>query len=280
MICRPFGPKQVKVPVIGQGTWGIAESGKAREKAKQAIRRGIELGMVHIDTAEMYTGAEELLAEVIKDLPREQLFIVSKVLPSNASFNGTIKACEASLKRLGTDYLDCFLLHWRGSLPLEDTMAALEELVKAGKIRSLGVSNFDVKDLEEAIGYLKKEKIVCNQVLYNLGERGIERRLIPFCKKEKISVVGYTPFGKIPPPSSGQGKALQQIASRHGATLRQVILAFTIRDENLFSIPKSAVTSHTEENALAHNLKLDQDDIAAIDRAFPAPTEDVPLAVL
>ncbi|PWU00207.1 MAG: oxidoreductase [Candidatus Melainabacteria bacterium] len=280
MISRPFGPDQVKVAAIGQGTWQIAESGKAREKAKQAIRRGIDLGMVHIDTAEMYTGAEELLAEAIKDLPRQQLFIVSKVLPSNASFAGTIQACEHSLKRLGTDYLDCFLLHWRGSLPLEDTMRALEELVKTGKIRSLGVSNFDVKDLEEAMRYLKKERIVCNQVLYNLGERGIERRLIPFCKKEKISIVGYSPFGKIPPPSSGQGQALQQIAAKHKATIRQIILAFTIRDQALFGIPKSSVASHTEENAAAHKVKLDQDDIAAIDKAFPAPTDDVPLAVL
>lgn len=280
MIVRPFGPKHAKVPAIGQGTWQIADSGKAREKSKLALRRGIELGMVHIDTAEMYTGAEELLGDAIAGLPREQLFIVSKVLPSNASFEGTIKSCESSLKRLRTDYLDCYLLHWRGSLALRETMRALEELVKSGKIRSLGVSNFDVEDLKEAQSYLEKEPIVCDQVLYNLGERGIERRLVSYCKSEKISVVGYTSFAKIPPPSSGQGKTLQDIAAKHKATVRQVILAFLTKDESLFAIPKSSVSSHTEENAGACNIKLDQDDVDAIDRAFPAPVEDVPLSVL
>jgi diketogulonate reductase-like aldo/keto reductase len=280
MILRPFGPKNAKVPTIGQGTWQMADTGKAREKAKLAIRRGIELGMVHIDTAEMYTGAEELLGEAIEGLPREQLFIISKVLPSNASFEGTIKSCESSLRRLRTDYLDCYLLHWRGSLPLKETMRALEELVKTGKIRSLGVSNFDVDDLKEAQGHLEKERITCDQVLYNLGERGMERHLIPFCKKENISLVGYTPFGKIPPPSSGQGKTLQDIAAKHKATVRQIILAFLTKDESLFAIPKASVTSHTEENAAACKIALDQDDMLAIDKSFPAPVEDVPLSVL
>jgi diketogulonate reductase-like aldo/keto reductase len=280
MNLRPFGPKHWQVPVIGQGTWQIADTGKAREKAKLALRRGMELGMVHIDTAEMYTGAEELLAEAIEGVPRDQLFIVSKVLPSHATFEGTIKACENSLQRLRTDYLDCYLLHWPGSLPLPDTMRALEELVKSGKIRSLGLSNFDVDHLEEAQRYLEKERIVCDQVLYNLGERGIERRLMPYCKKHNISIVGYTPFGKIPPPSNVQGKTLHKIALKYHASIRQIILAFLIRDENLFAIPKASVLSHIEENAAVCKIKLDEDDIQALDQVFPASADDLPLAVL
>ena len=280
MFTRPFGPSKLTLPVIGQGSWQIAEAGRRREEAKRALRRGIDLGMVHIDTAEMYGGAEDLIGEAIEGLPRKDLFIISKVLPSNASYKGTIKACDASLRRLRTDYLDCFLLHWRGSLPLEDTMRAFEELVATGKIRTIGVSNFEIKDIEEAERYLSKERIACNQVLYNLGERGIERRLIPYCNSHDISVVGYTPFGKIPPPSSPQGKILQKVAEKHGCTIRQLLLAFLTRDKNLFAIPKASVVRHVEENAAACEIKLDEADIHALDGAFPAPTEDVPLSML
>lgn len=280
MLTRPFGPTKLTLPVIGQGSWQIAETGKKREDAKRALRRGIDLGMVHIDTAEMYGGAEDLIGEAIEGLPRKDLFIVSKVLPSNASYKGTIKACESSLKRLRTDYLDCYLLHWRGSLPLEETMRAFEELVANGKVRTIGVSNFEIKDMEEAGRYLQKERLACNQVLYNLGERGIERRLIAHCSSNNISVVGYTPFGKIPPPSSPQGKILQKVAEKHGSTVRQLLLAFLTRDKNLFAIPKASVIRHIEENAAACNIKLDDDDLRALDGAFPAPTEDAPLSVL
>lgn len=280
MLTRPFGPTKLTLPVIGQGSWQIAETGKKREDAKRALRRGIELGMVHIDTAEMYGGAEDLIGEAIEGLPRKDLFIVTKVLPSNASYNGTIKACESSLKRLRTDYLDCYLLHWRGSLPLEETMRAFEELVANGKVRTIGVSNFEIRDMEEAGRYLQKERIACNQVLYNLGERGIERRLITFCSSNNISVVGYTPFGKIPPPSSPQGKILQKVAEKHGSTVRQLLLAFLTRDKNLFAIPKASAIRHVEENAAACNIKLDDNDVRALDGAFPAPTEDAPLSVL
>lgn len=280
MLTRPFGPTKLTLPVIGQGSWQIAETGKKREDAKRALRHGIELGMVHIDTAEMYGGAEDLIGEAIEGLPRKDLFIVSKVLPSNASYNGTIKACESSLKRLRTDYLDCYLLHWRGSLPLEETMRAFEELVANGKVRTIGVSNFEIRDMEEAGRYLQKERIACNQVLYNLGERGIERRLIAFCSSNNISVVGYTPFGKIPPPSSPQGKILQKVAEKHNSTIRQLLLAFLTRDKNLFAIPKASAIRHVEENAAACDIKLDDDDIRALDDAFPAPTEDAPLSVL
>ena len=267
-------------PTIGQGTWNIAESGKARQEAKLALRRGIEMGMAHIDTAEMYGRAEEVIAEAIAGLPRERLFIVSKVLPSNASYKGTIKACETSLRRLQTDYLDCYLLHWRGSKPLEETMQALEHLVGEGKIRSLGVSNFDLDDLTEAKQFLKKEPITCNQVVYNLGMRGIERRLLPYCKQEGISVVGYTPFGTLPSPGAHQSKQMEGIAQKYKASIRQIILAFLTRDENVFAIPKSQMVSHTEENAKAGDLELDQEDILVIDTLYPAPTKDTPLAML
>jgi diketogulonate reductase-like aldo/keto reductase len=240
--------------------------------------------MVHIDTAEMYGNgqSEMLIAEAIRGLPREQLFIVSKVLPSNASYASTIKACEASLDRLQLDCLDCYLLHWRGHHPLSDTMAALEKLVSDGKIRSLGVSNFDVSDLQEAEACLAKEPLACNHVLYNLHARGIERKLIDYCRQRDIAVVGYTPFAqrKPPAPSSKAGQVLASIAERHSATVRQVILAFLVRLDGLFTIPKAAKVDHVRENAGAGDLVLDESDIQAIDAVYPAPTRDVPLGMV
>jgi diketogulonate reductase-like aldo/keto reductase len=254
--------------------------GPGVEASKLALQQGIELGMVHIDTAEMYGSgrSEEIIGEAIQGLSREKLFIVSKVLPSNATFKGTIKACEASLARLKTDYMDCYLLHWRGSHPLEETMRAMEQLVSDGKIRSLGVSNFDVDDLDEARGYLSKEKIACNQVLYNLGERGIERRLIPYCEKHNIAVVGYTPFGRMPGTGTAGGKALTQLTEKHGATQRQIVLAFLTRMEILFAIPKASNVAHVRENAGAAKIKLDGSDIGSINAVSPAPSKDAPLA--
>jgi diketogulonate reductase-like aldo/keto reductase len=280
MISRKFGSTAFCLPIIGQGTWNLPRSGPALTEAKLALKKGIELGAVHIDTAEMYGDgkSEEIIGEVIHGLPRETLFIVSKVLPSNASFKGTIKACDASLKRLNINYLDCFLLHWRGSFPLQDTMAALEQLVFDGKIRTLGVSNFDLPDLEEASRCLSREKIACNQVLYNLGERGIERKLIPYCEQQGIAIVGYTPFGNLPERGPKED-VLRQIATKHNTTLRQVVLAFLVRLDSLFGIPKSAQVRHAIENAGAGDLKLEAQDIAAIDAAFPAPEREVPLAV-
>lgn len=279
-----FGSLGVKLPVIGQGTWEMPTGGAALEEAKAAIRVGIELGMVHIDTAEMYGSgkSEELIADAVDGLPRDELFIVSKVLPSNASYAGTIKACEKSLKRLRTDYLDCYLLHWRGSVPLSETMRALEHLVDEGKIRSLGVSNFDVDDIEEALPLLEKHAIVCNQVLYNLHTRGIERELIPLCAKHDIAIVAYTPFAQrsLPGTRSAGGQTLAKIAEKHKATERQVVLAFLVRHELGFTIPKAARAGHVRENAGAGQLTLDADDVAAIDEAFPPPSRKVPLATL
>lgn len=282
MINHIFGSTGVAVATIGQGSWQFPSDHKAVEETKEALSVGIEQGMAHIDTAEMYGNAELIIAEAIKDLPRQSLFIVSKVLPQNASYAGTMAACERSLKRLRTDYLDCYLLHWRGNIPLSETMAALEKLVDDGKARSLGVSNFDVGDLKEADALLSKHKIVCNQVLYNLYERGIERNLIPYCASNNIALVGYTPFGqrKIPASSTKSGAILQAIADKHHATPRQVILAFLVRFEHLFTIPKASQERHTLENARAGDLKLDQDDVDKINEAFPVPTRDSPLAMI
>lgn len=280
MIKHKFGSSNIDVPVIGQGSWQFPSSNKAIEACKNALRLGVEHGMVHIDTAEMYGDSEKIIGEAIKDLPRKNLFIVSKVLPSNSNYKGTITACERTLKRLGTDYLDCYLLHWRGSYPLSETMQALEKLQDDGKILSLGVSNFDVDDLQEAESVLSKHKIVCNQVLYNLYERGIERKLIPYCQKQNIAIVGYTPFGQRSIPSGKAGSVLHEIAQQHKASPRQVLLAFLVRIDILFTIPKAAKAEHTVENAGAGKIKLSPDEIARIDEAFPAPKKDSPLAMI
>ena len=273
MIQRPFGPLPRSVPIIGQGTWNTPVRGAQADEAKRALRRGIELGMTHVDTAEMYGdgASERLIGEAIRDLPRAELFLVSKVLPSNATFAGTIRACEASLARLGTEYLDCYLLHWRGSVPLRETMRAMEQLVRDGKIRSLGVSNFDVDDLEEAAAVLEREPIACNQVLYHLGERTVETHEIPYAREHRIAVVAYTPFGRGAWAQGAGRRTLETIAGSYGVTPRQVVLAFLTREPNVFTIPKAATRAHVEENAAAGDLRLEPKDIAAIDAAFPVP---------
>jgi diketogulonate reductase-like aldo/keto reductase len=271
MLTRPFGTGFPMVPVIGMGTWNVPLGGDTRDAALASMRKGVEAGMVHIDTAEMYGdgGAETFVGDAIKGLPREQLFLVSKVLPSNASFTGTIDACHASMKRMHVDYLDCFLLHWRGSEPLDETMRALEKLVADGDIRSLGVSNFDVDDLREAQGLLAREKIACNQVYYHLGERTIEAHEMPYCREAGIAIVAYTPFGRGDWQDAPGAKELERIAKAHGVTSHAVILAFLTRDELTFAISKAS-GSHVAENAAGGNIRLSADDIAAIDAAFPA----------
>ena len=277
MIVRPFGSRRPygsdgpDVPIIGQGTWNVPQRGAAADEAKRALRRGIELDMVHLDTAEMYGdgGAERLLGEAIRGLPREQLFIVSKVLPSNASYEGTIRACEASLKRMQLEYLDCYLLHWRGEVPLGETMRAFEKLIGDGKIRGLGVSNFGIDDLKEARAALERAPIACNQVLYHLGERTIEDHELEFCRTVGIAIVGYTPFGRGDWTDRPGATTIGEIAKKHGATPRQVVLAFLTRDPITFVIPKASKGAHVEENAGAGDLRLDDADIEAIDRAFP-----------
>jgi diketogulonate reductase-like aldo/keto reductase len=263
-----FGPNGPLVPVIGQGTWYIDRGD--RKSAVVALRRGIDLGMTHIDTAEMYGDAEPVVAEAIAGR-RDDIFVVSKVLPSNASRRGTITACERSLKRLKTDRLDCYLLHWRGSFPLAETVAAFEELVGAGKIRSWGVSNFDTDDLDQMLAVAGRGKIACNQVLYHLQERAIEHAVIPWCEAHDVAVVAYSPFGHndFPSPRSKAGEVLQTIADAHGASARQVALSFLARTPSVFAIPKASMPEHAADNAAAGELALSELEIAALDKAFP-----------
>jgi diketogulonate reductase-like aldo/keto reductase len=277
---RKFGSTKYEAAVIGQGTWELDRHDRAAAVA--ALRRGLDLGMNHVDTAEMYGAgvAEQIVGEAIAGR-RDEVFLVSKVLPDNASRHGTIKACEHSLARLRTDRLDCYLLHWRGGHPLEDTIAAFEQLVADGKIGSWGVSNFDVDDLDEAWNIAGAGRIACNQVLYHLRQRAIEHFVVPWCAKHGLAVVGYSPFGHgdFPGPRTKEGRVLLEIAEARGATTRQVALAFLARKAPLFAIPKASTTAHTEENAGAGELKLSADELARIDRAFPlgAPRREVPM---
>jgi len=265
---QKFGSRGPDVTIIGQGTWYIDRGD--RKAAVAALRRGIELGMTHIDTAEMYGDAGLVIAESIAG-KRDEVFLVSKVLPSNASRRGTITACERSLKRLKTERLDCYLLHWRGSFPLEDTVAAFDELIAAGKIASWGVSNFDTDDLNELLAVAGKGKIVCNQVLYHLQERAIEHGVIPWCERNGVAVVAYSPFGHndFPSAHSKGGQTLQAIADAHRVTARQVALAFLTRIQAVFAIPKASNADHAADNAAAGNLRLSEREIAALDAAFP-----------
>jgi diketogulonate reductase-like aldo/keto reductase len=252
-------------------------------EAKAAIRRGIELGMTHLDTAEMYGAGrvEELLGEAIAGIARERLFLTSKVLPSNATYAGTIGACERSLLRMRVEYFDLFLLHWPSPHRLEETMRGLEALVESGKTRFVGVSNFDVEEMLEARSYLRGVPLACNQVFYHLNERGVEHRLVREARAHDIAVVAYTPFGRgaFPRAESKAGGVLHRIAVKHGATPRQVILAFLTREPNVFTIAKASSIPHVEENAAAGELQLDAGDIAEVDAAFPRGGEG-PLATL
>lgn len=267
---RPFGPAKREVAVIGQGTWNI-EAGD-RAAAVAALRRGLDLGLTHIDTAEMY-GAGEAEALVGKAIAgrREEVFLVSKVLPENASRAGTIKACEGSLQRLKTDRLDCYLLHWRGRFPLEETFAAFDALKRAGKILSFGVSNFDVDDLDEALALVGEGTIACNQVLYHVGERAIEHRVMPWCEAHSVAVVAYSPLGsgRLPGRETPGGRALEEIAAARGASPAQVALAFLTRKPCVFAIPKAVHPKHIADNARVGALTLSETEIARIDKAFP-----------
>lgn len=265
---RPFGSLPREVPVIGQGTWFIDDA--HRPTAVAALRRGIDLGMTHIDTAEMYGDAEVVVGEAISGR-RDDVFLVSKVLPSNASLRGTVAACERSLSRLGTDRLDCYLLHWPGPHPLEETFAAFEQLREQGKIRSWGVSNFDVADLDAAWRAGGEGRIACNQVLYNLTERAIEHAVLPWCEAHDVAVVAYSPFGHgdFPSPDTAGGRVLEEIAASHGATARQVALRFLVRRPSVFTIPKASSADHAEDNAGAGRLQLSEAELDRVDAALP-----------
>ena len=269
---RAFGRTGVAVPVIGQGTWMLERTD--RRSALAALRRGLDLGLLHVDTAELYGSGrvEELVGEAIAGR-RDEVYVVSKVLPKNASTAGTIAACDRSLRRLRTDRLDCYLLHWPGSHPIADTIAGFEHLRRDGKIRAWGVSNFDVGELEEAAAVAGTRSIACNQVLYHLEERSIEHEVMPWCEARGVAVVGYSPFGsgRFPSPSSRPGRVLGNIAAAHGASPRQVALQFLVRRSSLFAIPKAGRVAHVEDNAAATTLALTDDDLARLDAAFPRP---------
>src|SRR5580693_5010578 len=258
---RPFG-RAGNVAAIGQGTWNMERDDKSGAIA--ALRRGLDLGMTHVDTAEMYGSGkvEELVGEALAGR-RQEAFLVSKVLPQNASYEGTLRACEKSLRRLRTDHLDSFLLHWPGSHPLEDTIRAFEKLESDGKIRSWGVSNFDVSDLDEALEIAGPGRIACNQVLYHLEERAIEHAVLPWCQTHGVALVAYSPFGSgsFPSASSPRGKALAAIAMSRGIATHQAALAFLLRDNAVLAIPKAARAAHAVENGGALSIALTAEDI-------------------
>ena len=255
---------------LGQGTY---QMGRRRNEEIQALRRGIDLGLTLIDTAEMYD-TEDLVGEAVRDC-REQAFIVSKVLPSNASYEGTKRACERSLRRLGTDYIDLYLLHWIGRYPFSETVRALVELQQEGKIRQWGMSNLDVSDMERILSLPHGKDCAANQVLYNLKDRGIEYDLIPWSEEHKIPVMAYTPLGE---GRLRNHKTLIEIARRHNATSTQIMLAWVMRTQNVIAIPKASSIAHVEENARSLDISLTEEDLHDIDKVFPAPTHKVRLA--
>ena len=271
-------PSGVRVPALGQGTWNMGDRAASRAEELAALRMGIDAGLTLIDTAEMYGNgrSEELVAEAIAGR-REEVFIVSKVLPTNASRRGTVTACEQSLKRLRTDRIDLYLLHWPGEFALAETVAAFEELQRAGKIRHWGVSNFDVDDMDELLAAPGGASVATNQVLYNLTRRGIEYDLLPWCAKRAIPVMAYSPLEQ----RRVLGDAtLGRIAARHSATPAQIALAWVLRQDRVIAIPKAASAAHVRQNHASLEVRLEADDIAALDAAFRPPVRKVPLQML
>ncbi|MCM2432060.1 aldo/keto reductase [Agrobacterium rosae] len=271
-------PSGVSIPALGIGTWNMGEERAAEISEISSIRKSVELGMTVVDTAEMYADgkSEEVVGRAIVDI-REQVFLVSKVYPFNASAQGTIDACERSLKRLGTDHLDLYLLHWRGSHPLEDTVGAFEKLKADGKITDWGVSNFDTDDMEELFSFTEGKNCAVNQVLYNLSRRGPEYDLLPWCQNHGVPLMAYSPIQ--------QGQLLKnheliRIAKAYQATPAQIALAFLLDRDGVMAIPKSANPERVTENRGATGLDISDDDWAALDAEFPPPTQKVPLDML
>jgi len=271
-------PSGETVPVLGLGTWGMGENLRPADREVAALRLGLDLGMTLIDTAEMYAEgrAEEIVGEAIAGR-RDEVFLVGKVLPDHATRTGTIASCESSLVRLDTDRIDLYLLHWRGHVPLAETLEAFETLKAAGKIRHWGVSNFDVDDMEELAALAGGDAVATNQILYNPARRGVEFDLLPWCAERHIPVMAYSPIE--------QGRVLKHrvlaaVAHRHGATPAQVALAFVLRRDDVIAIPRSGNEKHVRENRGALDLHLDADDLAALDQAFPPPRRKVPLEML
>lgn len=269
---------KVTLPALGQGTWFMGEEKSRRAEEIRALQTGIDLGLTVIDTAEMYGNgrSEQLVGEAVAGR-RDQVFLVSKVLPSNASRKGVREACERSLKRLGTDVLDLYLLHWEGQYPFEETVAGMRDLLAAGKIRHWGVSNMDVAEMEEFYALPKGDTCAVNQVLYNLSRRGVEYDLLPWCADRNLTVMAYSPVeqGRIL-----ANAALASVAKRHGVTPAQAALAWVLRKPGILAIPKAGTVAHVMENAAAFDLELTPDDYAELDAAFPAPTRKRPLEML
>ncbi len=267
----------LELPVLGQGTWRMGEDPSRRTEEVAALTLGLDLGMNLIDTAEMYAdgGAEIVTAEAIQGR-RDEVVLVSKVLPQNASFAGTIRAAEASLERLRTDRLDLYLLHWSGSHPLDRTLEAFERLVEQGKILHYGVSNFDPTEMEQAEKLPGGSDIASNQVLYSIEKRGIEFRLLPWCREKKIAVMAYSPLEK---GRLNADRTLEAVAGRHGCTPYQIALAWTLRDGGVVAVPKASNPDHVRENAAVGKIRLTPEDLAELDGAFPPPSKEVPLDV-
>jgi diketogulonate reductase-like aldo/keto reductase len=271
-------PSGTEVPVLGQGTWGWAEDARRRVNEISSLRRGLRLGLSLVDTAEMYAdgGAEKLVGEAIAGR-RNEVFLVSKVLPSNATRDGTVAACERSLRRLGTDWLDLYLLHWRGRVPLAETVGAFEVLVAAGKIRHWGVSNFDPMDMAELATVSGGNNVATDQVLYNLASRGIEWDLLPECRQRQIPVMAYSPLG--------HGRLLQErilidIAIQYDVRPAQVALAWVLRQDGVIAIPRASTPARVEQNRAALELHLSEETLEELDLAFPPPAGSVPLEML
>lgn len=265
----------ISVPALGQGTWYLGDSAKTRKSEIEALRTGIEAGMTLIDTAEMYGGgrSEALVGEAIAPYDREKLFLVSKVLPGNANRRGMEKALDASMKRMGVEYLDLYLYHWRGGTPLYETVECLRKLQEKGKIRAWGVSNFDIDDMEELFALDGGSECLVNQDLYHAGSRGIEWSLLPWMRERNVALMAYCPLAQAGTLRDGLfgSKAVKEIAEKHGCSVTQVLLAWDIRDGNTIAIPKAGRKEHTLLNAGADEIELDAEDLAKIDAAFAPP---------
>jgi diketogulonate reductase-like aldo/keto reductase len=272
------GHSGIEMPILGQGTWKMGERPERRDQEIDSLRLGLDLGMTLVDTAEMYAdgGAEQVVGRAIHGR-RHEVFVVSKVLPQNASRAGTIRAAERSLDHLGTDWIDLYLLHWPGRHPLEETLEAFVRLEGQGKIRYFGVSNFDLHEMESAGRLPSGKKVVANQVLYNLERRNIERSVLPWCHRHEILVMAYSPLeqGRL-----DRRKALREIAERHGATPAQIALVWTLRHDGVVAIPKAGRQEHVRENAAALAFSLTDEDLDELDRAYAPPSRDAPLDML
>lgn len=282
---RELAATGVRIPAIGQGTWRMGEGREDDRRAVEALRLGIELGMTLIDTAEMYGGghAEVLVGQAVADV-RDKVFIVTKVLPDHASYEGVLRAARGSLRRLKTGWIDLYLLHWPSDrYPIEETMRAMARLVADGLVRYVGVSNFSVEEFDAAQQALGAAPLVCNQVYYWLGQRAAELRILPQCERQRVTLMAYSPLGsgRFVRPGTPQGRLLASVARRYGKTPQQVALNWLVyRSQAVVAIPKASRPEHVRQNAEAADFQLSEEDRAALDGAFPVPDTDVPLPVV